>query len=102
MRAHTAPARRGRVAGEQLRRRDARGPLRVTGTGRAAESVAADGDTELAMRILWGAGMRCFWTEPGPSARKALLAVADRLPSWECQLGQPRRDPPGCGFGLSA
>ncbi|MCI2422958.1 AAA family ATPase [Saccharopolyspora sp. K220] len=45
-----------------------------------AESVAADGDVELAMRILWSAAMRCFWTEPGSEARRLLLAVADRLP----------------------
>lgn len=44
------------------------------------DSVAADGDIDLAMRILWGAGMRCFWTEPGPEARKQLVSVADGLP----------------------
>jgi ATP/maltotriose-dependent transcriptional regulator MalT len=32
------------------------------------------------MRILWSAAMRCFWTEPGAAARKALLDLADRLP----------------------
>ncbi|RKT67797.1 regulatory LuxR family protein [Saccharothrix variisporea] len=44
-----------------------------------AESVADVEDHDLATRILWGAGMRCFWVEPGPDARAALLAVADRL-----------------------
>ncbi|MEU7531924.1 AAA family ATPase [Saccharothrix sp. NPDC042600] len=44
-----------------------------------AESVAEVADTDLATRILWGAGMRCFWVEPGERARAALLAVADRL-----------------------
>jgi DNA-binding CsgD family transcriptional regulator len=43
-----------------------------------AESVA-DGHVDLATQILWGAGMRCFWIEPGPDARQVLLAVADRL-----------------------
>jgi DNA-binding CsgD family transcriptional regulator len=45
---------------------------------RLAQSVA-EKDTDLATRILWGAGMCCFWIEPGPDARQALLAVADRL-----------------------
>ncbi|WP_158852678.1 ATP-binding protein [Saccharothrix deserti] len=45
-----------------------------------AESVAADGQVEPAMRILWGAAMRCFWSEPGPETRRSLLGVADRLP----------------------
>ncbi|MEJ2856832.1 MULTISPECIES: LuxR family transcriptional regulator [unclassified Saccharothrix] len=44
-----------------------------------AQSAADVEDPDLATRILWGAGMRCFWTEPGKEARDALLAVADRL-----------------------
>jgi DNA-binding NarL/FixJ family response regulator len=58
-------------------RDDTAGPLELAGL---AESVAADGDLGLAMRILWGAGMRCFWIEPGALAREHLVAVADRLP----------------------
>ncbi|MEU7766590.1 AAA family ATPase [Nocardia sp. NPDC049190] len=45
-----------------------------------AASVAADGYADAAMRILWGAAMRCFWIEPGADTRRALLAVADALP----------------------
>lgn len=45
-----------------------------------AESVAADGDTELAVRILWSAALRCFWTEPGAAARERIVTVAERLP----------------------
>jgi DNA-binding CsgD family transcriptional regulator len=45
-----------------------------------AEAVATDGDVDLATRILWGAGMQCFWTEPGSAAREHIVAVADRLP----------------------
>jgi DNA-binding CsgD family transcriptional regulator len=56
---------------------DAAGPVELAGLSR---SVAADGDVDLAMRILWGAGMRCFWVEPGPEARRHLLAVGDDLP----------------------
>ncbi|WP_410673867.1 AAA family ATPase [Amycolatopsis sp. cmx-4-68] len=55
-------------------------PARVAELAAVAEAVAADGETAAAMRILWSAAMRCFWTEPGDAARKALLDVADRLP----------------------
>jgi DNA-binding CsgD family transcriptional regulator/tetratricopeptide (TPR) repeat protein len=55
-------------------------PARVAELARTAASVAADGQHDAAMRILWSAAMRCFWTEPGPEARQDLLNVADRLP----------------------
>ncbi|WP_329056032.1 AAA family ATPase [Amycolatopsis sp. NBC_01488] len=55
-------------------------PARVAELAVTAEAVAADGETDAALRILWSAAMRCFWTEPGDAARKALLDVADRLP----------------------
>ncbi|MGP4099912.1 AAA family ATPase [Nonomuraea sp. KM90] len=53
---------------------------RVSELAELAGSVAADGEVEPAARILWGAAMRCFWSEPGPAARRSLLEVADRLP----------------------
>ncbi|MFG2077174.1 ATP-binding protein [Nonomuraea maritima] len=53
---------------------------RVAELAELAASVAADGETEPAARILWGAAMRCFWSEPGAAARERLLAVTDRLP----------------------
>ncbi|WP_284746147.1 AAA family ATPase [Amycolatopsis sp. RTGN1] len=55
-------------------------PARVAELAVTAEAVAGEGETGAAMRILWSAAMRCFWTEPGDAARKALLDVADRLP----------------------
>jgi DNA-binding CsgD family transcriptional regulator len=55
-------------------------PARVAELAVTAENAAKDGETDAAMRILWSAAMRCFWTEPGAAARKALLDVADRLP----------------------
>ncbi|MEV6648917.1 AAA family ATPase [Amycolatopsis sp. NPDC051371] len=55
-------------------------PARVAELAVTAGAVAADGETDAALRILWSAAMRCFWTEPGGAARKALLDVADRLP----------------------
>jgi DNA-binding CsgD family transcriptional regulator len=60
---------------------------RVPELAELAASVAADGQVEPAVRILWGAAMRCFWSEPGPAARRALLEVADRLP---VPAGDPR------------
>lgn len=55
-------------------------PSRIGELADLAASVAVDGHTDAAMRILWGAAMRCFWSEPGPDTRRALLAVADALP----------------------
>jgi hypothetical protein len=47
---------------------------------RLAESVAANGQVETAMRILWSAALRCFWTEPGRVAREHIVAASERLP----------------------
>ncbi|WP_372664452.1 helix-turn-helix transcriptional regulator [Amycolatopsis kentuckyensis] len=55
-------------------------PARVAELAATARTVAATGETDAALRILWSAAMRCFWTEPGPAARQALLDVADALP----------------------
>jgi DNA-binding CsgD family transcriptional regulator len=45
-----------------------------------AESVALDGDTELAIKILWSAALRCYWSEPGMAVRDRIVAVAESLP----------------------
>ncbi|MGW6446297.1 LuxR C-terminal-related transcriptional regulator [Lentzea sp. NPDC055074] len=45
-----------------------------------AESVVADGDVDLGLRIFWSVAMRCFWVEPGAEARERIAAVARRLP----------------------
>ncbi|MRH92132.1 AAA family ATPase [Nocardia sp. SYP-A9097] len=55
-------------------------PSRIAELATLATSVAADGHPDAAMRILWGAAMRCFWTEPGADTRHRLLAIADALP----------------------
>ncbi len=62
-------------------------PARVAELAATAKAVAADGQCDAALRILWSAAMRCFWTEPGPAARQALLDVADALP---VPAGDPR------------
>lgn len=54
-------------------------PTRIGELAALAASVAADGYPDPALRILWGAAMRCFWSEPGPDVRRAVLAVADSL-----------------------
>ncbi|MGW7535336.1 ATP-binding protein [Amycolatopsis sp. NPDC054798] len=55
-------------------------PARIGELAALAGSVAADGQDDAAMRILWGAAMRCFWAEPGATARRTLLDVAAQLP----------------------
>lgn len=55
-------------------------PARIGELAALAGSVAADGQDDAAMRILWGAAMRCFWAEPGAAARRTLLDVAAELP----------------------
>ncbi|MDX3192649.1 AAA family ATPase [Streptomyces sp. MN03-5084-2B] len=81
--ANPADARRRATAGRLLSefedgvRED---PARVAELARTAADVAEGGHHDAAVRILWSAAMRCFWTEPGETARKELLDVADRLP----------------------
>ncbi|WP_409185873.1 AAA family ATPase [Amycolatopsis sp. VS8301801F10] len=55
-------------------------PARIGELAALAGSVAADGQHDAAMRILWGAAMRCFWAEPGEPVRRTLLDVAAELP----------------------
>ncbi|GAA0458866.1 LuxR family transcriptional regulator [Paractinoplanes deccanensis] len=45
-----------------------------------AGETAAAGDLDLGVRILWSAALRCFWSEPGPDARRRIVAVAEGLP----------------------
>ncbi|MEV4350450.1 AAA family ATPase [Actinoplanes sp. NPDC049596] len=43
-----------------------------------AERVAAGGDADLALRILWTAAIRCYFAEPGEDVRRWVVAVAER------------------------
>ncbi|WP_406636549.1 AAA family ATPase [Amycolatopsis sp. WGS_07] len=61
-------------------------PARIGELAALARSVAADGQDDAAMRILWGAAMRCFWAEPGDPARRTLLDVAARFPADDPRL----------------
>ncbi|MFE3955684.1 ATP-binding protein [Nocardia sp. NPDC059091] len=63
-------------------------PSRIGELAALAASVAADGYPDPALRIMWGAAMRCFWSEPGPETRRAVLAVAD---TFGIPDGDPRK-----------
>ncbi|MEO3813051.1 AAA family ATPase [Sphaerisporangium sp. B11E5] len=74
---------------QQARLRWIRGTLDDGSDGRAtgpqalaalAESVAAEGRPEEALRILWSAALQCFWIEPGAEARRRIVAAAESLP----------------------
>ena len=44
-----------------------------------AGQAAADGDTDLALKLLYGAGLRCWWADPGEAVRRQVVAAAERL-----------------------
>jgi hypothetical protein len=44
-----------------------------------AGQAAADGDTDLALKLLYGAGLRCWWAEPGETVRDEVVTAAERL-----------------------
>lgn len=50
----------------------------------AAGQAAADGDTDLALKLLYGAGLRCWWADLGEAARDHVVAAAERLNVDEC------------------
>jgi tetratricopeptide (TPR) repeat protein len=41
---------------------------------------AQDDDQELALTLLFGAALRCWWADPGADARARVVAAAERLP----------------------
>jgi DNA-binding CsgD family transcriptional regulator len=45
----------------------------------AAGQAGADGDTDLALKLLYGAALRCWWVDPGQATRDEVVAVAERL-----------------------
>jgi hypothetical protein len=53
-------------------------PARVGELTRFAASAQAHGDDSLAVRPLWRAAQRCWWSSAGDTARTDLLAVATR------------------------
>ncbi|MFC4031576.1 AAA family ATPase [Streptomyces polygonati] len=57
-----------------------RNPTADAGTLAAlAATVAAAGDTYLAVRVLWSAAQLCYWSEPGAGARRFVVRVAEGM-----------------------
>jgi DNA-binding CsgD family transcriptional regulator/tetratricopeptide (TPR) repeat protein len=44
-----------------------------------AGQAGAEGDTDLALKLLYGAALRCWWVDPGQETRDEVLAAAERL-----------------------
>ena len=44
-----------------------------------AEEAADDGELDLALNLLWGAALRCFWSEPGEETRQRVVAATDHV-----------------------
>src|SRR6516162_6193206 len=45
----------------------------------AAGQAGAEGDTDLALKLLYGAAVRCLWADPGQATRDEIVAAAVRL-----------------------
>jgi DNA-binding CsgD family transcriptional regulator len=45
----------------------------------AADQAGADGDTDLALKLLYGAALRCWWADPGQLTRDRVVAASERL-----------------------
>jgi hypothetical protein len=44
-----------------------------------ASRAAADGNSDFALKLLYGAALRCWWGEPGQAARDSVVAAGDLL-----------------------
>jgi DNA-binding CsgD family transcriptional regulator len=53
---------------------------RVLSLVETAEKAGGD-DQELALTLLFGAALRCWWADPGAGARAQVVAAAERLPA---------------------
>jgi len=45
----------------------------------SADRAGAEGDTDLALKLLYGAALRCWWADPGATTRDAVAATAEGL-----------------------
>jgi DNA-binding CsgD family transcriptional regulator len=45
----------------------------------SADRAGAEGDTELALKLLYGAALRCWWADPGEATRDDVAATAEGL-----------------------
>lgn len=53
---------------------------RVRSLVEIARQVGSEGDADLALELLKGASMRCWWRAMGPAVRREVLAAAEELP----------------------
>ena len=54
-------------------------PAPVLSLSAAAERCSAEGEVDLPLKLLLGAGLRSWWRDPGESVRERVAAVADRV-----------------------
>jgi DNA-binding CsgD family transcriptional regulator len=52
-----------------------------------ASRAAAEGNSDFALKLLYGAALRCWWGEPGQDARDSVVAAVDLL---DVSEGDPR------------
>jgi DNA-binding CsgD family transcriptional regulator len=52
---------------------------RVRSLVETADRASLEGDSELALDLLWLAGQRSFWADPGEEARRSVVEGAERL-----------------------
>jgi DNA-binding CsgD family transcriptional regulator len=54
-------------------------PARVQSLLEAARRTSLVGDTDLALKLLNGAALRCWWADPGEQARESVVRAAEEL-----------------------
>jgi DNA-binding CsgD family transcriptional regulator len=54
-------------------------PARVFELCRMAGQALAAADTDLALNLLLGAALRCWWSDTGPEARKCVVTAAEKI-----------------------
>ena len=60
---------------------------KVRSLASVAGRAGADGDRDLALKLLYGAALQCWWSDPGQEARDQVVAAAERL---DVDQGDPR------------
>ena len=60
---------------------------KVRSLASVAGRAGADGDRDLALKLLYRAALQCWWSDPGQEARDQVVAAAERL---DVDQGDPR------------
>ncbi len=63
-------------------------PARVLDLAEIAVGAAATGDPDLAVKLLLGAALRCWWADTGPAARARVAEVARELTGLDRNAGR--------------